>query len=112
MTPLERQFHKECLDGSETLRKLHKYNPTYFSQMVHEHGGVGAVRLLLKSPNFQDGLTSLWEIGQLDFSIEVAVLNPKWSSLFTLAEKREAKKRLTALGYTPKFTKNMTSELK
>lgn len=103
MTPLEQAFHQSCLDGSEMLRKKHGYNPTYFLQMVHQHGGVQAVRMLMKSSNFQDGLTSLWEIGRLDASIEAAVLNPKWASLFTDAEKKEAKKRLMALDYTPNF---------
>lgn len=71
--------------------------------MVHEHGGVGAVRLLLKSENFQSGLTTLWEIGKLDYSIEAAVLNPKWATLFTEAEKAVAKRRLKAMNYEPKF---------
>lgn len=83
------------------LRTKHHYNPTYFLQMVHEHGGVEAVRRLLKTPNYQDGLTSLWEIGRLDMSCEAAALNPKYASLFTETEKREARKRLKAMNYTP-----------
>jgi hypothetical protein len=99
MTALEREFHQNCLDGSERLKKQHGYNPTYFLRMVHEHGGVEAVRLLLKSENFQDGLMTLWEIGQLDESIEAAVLEPRWSSLFTEAEKKKARQRLEAMGW-------------
>lgn len=38
MTPLEKQFHQDMLDGSVELRTKHDYNPTYFLQMVHEHG--------------------------------------------------------------------------
>ena len=102
MTPLERTFHQECVDGSKTLQKEHGYNPTYFLRMVHEHGGVEAVRLLLKSANYQEGLTTLWQIGRLDASIEAAVVNPRWSSLFTDAEKAEARKRLKALNYDPR----------
>jgi hypothetical protein len=71
--------------------------------MVHEHGGVGAVRLLIKSPNAQEGLSKLWEIGKLDYSIEAAALNPKWASLFTEQEKTIARKRLKDLNYEPKF---------
>lgn len=40
MTPLEREFHQNCLTGSEVLRKECGYNPTYFIRMVH---GVEAV---------------------------------------------------------------------
>ena len=85
------------------LRTKHGYNPTYFLQMVHEHGGVGAVRRLLQTPNYQDGLTSLWEINRLDMSCEATALDPKYASLFTEAEKREAKKRLKAINYVPTF---------
>ncbi len=100
-TPLEKQFHQDMLDGSVELRTKHGYNPTYFLQMVHEHGGVGAVRRLLQTPNYQDGLTSLWEINRLDMSCEAAALDPRYASLFTAEEKREAKKRLKAMNYVP-----------
>ena len=52
MTPLEKQFHQDMLGGSVELRTKHGCNPTYFLQMVHEHGGVGAVRRLLQTPNY------------------------------------------------------------
>jgi hypothetical protein len=103
MTPLEREFHQESLDGCEMLKKEHKYNPTLFLQMIHEFGAVDAVRRLLKTPNYQDGLTKLWEIKRLDCSCEAAVLNPKWASLFTDAEKKEAKRRLKGMNYEPRF---------
>ncbi len=103
MTPLERQFHDETLAGCRELQRKHKYNPTYFLQMVHEHGGAEAVRILMKSPNFQAGLTTLWEINQLDMSCEAQVLDPRYASLFTDTEKREAKRRLAKLNYSPKY---------
>jgi len=103
LTALERQFHQDMLDGSVELRTKHGYNPTYFLQMVHEHGGVGAVQRLLQKPDTQAGLTSLWEIKRLDMSCEAAVLNPKYAALFTAQEKREAKKRLKEVDYTPKY---------
>lgn len=100
---LEQQFHQEMLDGCETLKKEYKYNPTYFLNMVREHGGVGGVRRLLRARDYQSGLTSLWEIGRLDMSVEAAVLNPKWASLFTEEERGEARRRLKAMNYAPKF---------
>ena len=59
--------------------------------------------LLLKTENYQDGLTTLYEIERLDMSCEAAALNPKYASLFSDADKREARRRLKDLGYTPKF---------
>ena len=100
---LEMQFHQDMLTGSVELKTKHGYNPTYFLQMVAEHGGVDAVRSLLQKPDTQVGLTSLWEIGRLDMSCEAAVLSPKYSSLFTAEEKREARKRLKEMNYVPKF---------
>ncbi len=103
MTPLELQFHQDMLTGSVELRTQHGYNPTYFLQMVAEHGGVGAVKRLLQTPDTQARLTSLWEIKRLDMSCEAAALDPKYASLFTAEEKREAKRRLKEVGYTPKY---------
>ena len=102
-TPLERQFHQDMLDGSVELRIKHHYNPTYFLQMVAEHGGVGAVKRLIQTPDSQAWLTSLWEVNKLDMSCEAATLNPKYASLFTAEEKREAKKRLREMNYTPMY---------
>lgn len=101
MTPLERQFHQETLDGCRVLRREHGYNPSYFLQMVADHGAVGAVRRLLQTPDTQAGLTSLWEIGRLDMSCEAAILDPRYATLFTLTEKWEARKRLRAMNYPP-----------
>lgn len=102
-TPLEKQFHQDMIDGSVELKTKYHYSPTYFLQMVHEHGGIGAVKRLLQTPDTQDGLTHLWEIQRLDMSCEAAVLNPKYASLFSAEEMREAKKRLKAMNYTPTY---------
>lgn len=69
--------------------------------MVHSCGGVEAARRLLKSSNYQAGLITLWEKRLLRMSVEAAALRPYWSSLFTDAEKAEARKRLKALEYDP-----------
>ncbi len=103
MTPLEKQFHQDMVDGSVELRIKYQYNPNYFLQMVAEHGGVEAVKRLLQTPDTQAGLTHLWEIQRLDMSCEAAALNPKYASLFTAEEKREAKKRLREMNYTPTY---------
>lgn len=64
------------LAGAERLKKEIGYNPTRFNQMVAEHGGPEAVRLLLKGRDASDGFTTLWEHGRLDMSCEAFALLP------------------------------------
>lgn len=98
MTPLEKAFEEAMLDTAE-VSKGYKYNPTYFVQMVYEHGGVGAAKRLLAKPEPSEGLFKLWEIERLDISMEAIVLQPQFAPLFTSEELAEARRRLEALGY-------------
>lgn len=97
-TALELLFHQELLDSIAAARQL-GYNPTYFAQMVGDLGGVGAARQLLASSGGQEGFLRLFQLHRLDLSLEAAVLDPRYATLFTITEKREAKKRLDNLGY-------------
>lgn len=99
---LEEQFHQDMLNGCQTLKKECKYNPTYFLQMVREHGGVKTAKLLLQSSDVQEGLMKLWELGRLEMSMENVVLQAKYQSLFTDAERKIARLRLEKLNYKPK----------
>jgi hypothetical protein len=85
----------------------HKFNligvsltkpPTYFLQMVVEHGGFETARRLLHARKVSDGFTTLWENGRLDLSVEAVVLQEPWSDLFTDEELTIAEKRLRDLG--------------
>jgi len=49
------------LAGSDRLKKETGYNPTRFNQMVDEHGGVGAAKILIGRKDASDGFTVLWE---------------------------------------------------
>lgn len=77
------------------------YRATYFLQMVLDHGGVEAARRLLRARNPQSGLTRLRELGILDSSVEALVLEDRWRTLFTDAERQTARERLEAFGYSP-----------
>ena len=46
---LKQEFHQSCLDGYEAGKRELGYNATYFIQLVREHGGVQAAKLLLNS---------------------------------------------------------------
>jgi hypothetical protein len=98
-SPLAAQFHQAMLDGYQELAQLN-YRATYFRQMVQEHGGVEAARRLLRQDNVAAGLTTLWELGRLDLSVEAFVLRPEYAELFTEAERASARQRLAALNYT------------
>jgi hypothetical protein len=91
----EQAFHSEMLAGADRLKKEIGYNPTRFNQMVAEHGGPEAVRLLLKGRDASDGFTTLWEHGRLDMSCEAIALLPWYRDLFSEEELAVARRRLT-----------------
>jgi hypothetical protein len=95
----EQEFHREMVVGAQRLQREIGYNPTRFRQMVDEHRGVGAVRLLLRGRDASDGFTTLWENGRLDMSCEVIALLPWYADLFTNDERDVAHRRLGAHGF-------------
>ena len=94
------EFHRAMLKIYDDAAEL-GYRPVRFLQMVHEHGGAEAARRLLSAPEAQAGLTTLWELGRLDISVEALVVQERWQPLFTDAERRAARDRLSAYGYDP-----------
>ncbi len=75
------------------------YYPSYFVQMVHQHGGVETAKRLLAKREIQAGLLKLYELDLLDSSLEAYVIRDRFAPLFTEAERQEAKRRLEELGY-------------
>jgi hypothetical protein len=96
MNALELEFHQDMVDGIRRCQQEISYNPTYWCRMVAEHGGVGAARLLLQGPPCSDGFIRLWKARRLDLSVEFSVLLPKYHSIFSAAERDEARRRLEA----------------
>ena len=96
---LIKEFHQGCLDGYEAGKRELGYNATHFLQMVHQHSGVQAAKLLLNAKDVPAGLFTLWEHGRLDMSLENFVLNPRYRSLFTPEELKIARQRLEKLDY-------------
>jgi hypothetical protein len=96
---LEKQFHRAMIGVYEAaLRKCH-YNASRFLQMVNEHGGVGAARILLHTPGFQYGFTELWLCKCLDLSMEALVIREEYAPLFTAEEHQIARERLKSCDY-------------
>jgi hypothetical protein len=90
----EQAFHRDMLAGAERLKREIGYNPTRFNQIVAEHGGPEAVRLLLKGRDASDGFTTLWEHGRLDMSCEAIALLPWYEDPFSANELALARHRL------------------
>ena len=97
---LEGEFHRAMLDIYQAAADL-GYRPIRFRQMVHKHGGVTTAKQLLSGPVAQSGLTTLWELGRLDISMEALVVRERWKPLFSDEERQAARDRLNAYGYDP-----------
>lgn len=93
-TRADTAFHREMVQGAETLKREIGYNPTRFNQMVGDLGGPEAARQLLKGRDASDGFTTLWEAGRLEMSVEACALLPWYEELFSDAERATARRRL------------------
>lgn len=100
---LELKFYEAMIELYEQAKIKLNYNATRFLQLVSEHGGVKAAKILLGSKRLSEGFIKSWEKGRLDLTMEAMIIeNPKWYSLFTKKELLIAEKRLIDLGYKPK----------
>ena len=95
----EEAFNSEMLAGADRLKKEIGYSPIRFNQMIAEHGGPEAVRLLLKGRDTSEGFTTLWESDRLEMSCEAIALLPWYEDLFSDDERAVARHRLTAHGF-------------
>ena len=96
---IEDIFHLAMIQTYHDAKKYCDYNPTRFYQKVIEKGGLAAAKEFLSSEKPQSGLTTLWECGRLDISMEAHVINPQFESLFTEDERETARKRLVDYGW-------------
>lgn len=99
MKKLENLFHEEMLQIYYQAKKHCNYNATRFFQMVNEKGGLTTAKVLLSNQESQSGLTTLWECGRLDLSMEALVIAPRFEELFSLEEREMARERLMGYGW-------------
>jgi hypothetical protein len=78
----------------ERCRTELDYHPLQLREMAHQHGALGAVRRLVKSPTPSDGFVRLWTAGRLDLTVESLALDPRFGSLFSEDDLRAARRRL------------------
>jgi len=90
---LASRFETYVLDDLHVLQS--RYDPKLFLGMVHKHGGVGTAKRLLADPRHTSyGFEKLWEMDELERSVEFAVCLSWFSPLFTDDEVAEAENRL------------------
>jgi hypothetical protein len=100
---LEDAFAEECRRAVEECRTLSPpYAPTAWIEMMEAHGAVDAAKRLLESSDIQSGFERLVRLGRTDLTVEMAVLHPRWDSLFRELHREAAHWRLTraARGHT------------
>jgi len=82
--PLENEFHEAMLDIYRKAKSEAKYNAQRFLQMVVDHGGIEAAKMLINSETVSEGYTALWERGRLDLTVEAnGARNKKYHSFFS-----------------------------
>jgi hypothetical protein len=96
---LEASFHRAMVAIYETAKRELGYTATRFLQMISQQGGLATARQLLQDDRPQEGFTTLWMHHRLDLTVEAHVLQPQFSSLFTEAERQEARRRLEQYGW-------------
>ena len=101
MNALENEFHEAMLNLYRVAKEKCRYNATHFLQMVDASGGVATAQKLLRDQAIQYGFTKLWDCGRLDLTVEYLVLDQRFKSLFSEAEREEARRRLRDYGFDP-----------
>ena len=74
---LENTFEQEVREGIIESKSI-GYTPTYFIQMVNEHGAVQTTKRLLASTNPGEGFYKLWELKRLDLTVECLAADTRW----------------------------------
>ena len=97
---LKERFKEAMCESCRVCKEELDYPPHYWWRMVRKLGGeVEAARHLLDAKQPQAGFGRLLGLDRLDLSVEAAVVDPIYASLFTDDQRKEARKRLDAVGY-------------
>lgn len=101
LTRLVAQLKKRLAAATGELIRVLGYSR--FPQMESESGTLGACqRVLAPAWEYVDQLTPLWEEKILRESVEAIAIEPEFEPLFSMAELKTARARLTEFGYFSK----------
>jgi 16S rRNA U516 pseudouridylate synthase RsuA-like enzyme len=95
MEELENKLLQHLIRAEEESEKLLRYSSSVFINMLNKDGAVKTVKKLIKN-NPSKALKKLHEINRLDLTVEgVLINNPELHPLFTEAEIKKAKNRIS-----------------
>lgn len=95
---LEDEFEAACWEAAAECRAFH-YVPTAWIHMMHRWGAVEAAKRLLVDGTIQSGFERLIQEGRPELTVEWAVLQPRWSPLFSESHLAAARWRLQQAGH-------------
>jgi hypothetical protein len=105
---LVREFDEAMHDIYRRAHSEANYKAARFLEMLHEHRGLEAARILLHAPRVSEGYTSLYLQGRLDLTVEAVIHdNAKWHDLFSPEDLNICRTRLQDHEY---FNKGDASE--
>lgn len=84
---LAKTFEEELRNHILQAKAECNYNPTVFSHMLNQYGGVDTAKRLIatskRTGHLSDGYAKLCLLGRLDLTVEASVCKPQYASLFT-----------------------------
>ena len=80
---LEMQFNKDLIARCQLAQKECGVNATRFMQAIERFGGAATAKELIKKQKLSDGFSALEGKGRLDLSMEAAVIDKRFTQLFT-----------------------------
>src|ERR1700687_3121267 len=96
---LEQQLEEACMSDVEECRQL-GYTPSYFLQMLGEHGAVETARRLILQERVPDGFSTLWELHRLELTLGACVhCQHQFHALFDAQTLAACDARLASVGY-------------
>lgn len=99
MDPVLVEFNQAMHEIYRLAKVEAGYNATVFLRMLQDRGPLETARFLIHTPKPSDGFTALWERRRLDLTVEAHVLQDRFASLFTEAERDSCRERLAQYGY-------------
>ncbi len=98
---IEKRWHRELLGVIHAAREL-GYNPTRLVQMVASKGALATGHHLINDYDdveTSEGFKRFWEMHRLDLAVETRALKPEYRSLFSAAQMRTCRRRLSLYGW-------------
>jgi hypothetical protein len=96
-TTLDGQFQLRCRELIGEISAL-GFKPGGWIGLINTHGAAGAAKYLLSSHRILPVTHWLVDNGRVELTMEQAIVQPKWTDLFTNEERTEATHRLAIAG--------------